>query len=171
MPSSILSTPTVAKLSRKVERSGSCAKNGTPGTKATPWSMARLAKSTALRPRPSAPVSLAVLGLSFRPDTNDMRQSPAIPIVRRLIAEGAIVAGYDPAANDEARHVLGDGIRLCESLEEAMADAEAVVLVTRWKEFERVPDLLSGRTTPPVIIDGRRMLDKASLSRYEGIGL
>ncbi|MEP6492877.1 MAG: UDP-glucose/GDP-mannose dehydrogenase family protein [bacterium] len=114
---------------------------------------------------------VSVLGLSFRPDTNDMRQSPSIPIVRRLLEEGAVVSGYDPAAIDEARHVLGDGIRLCTSLEEVLDGAEAVVLVTRWKEFERVPALLAQHGQSPVFVDGRRMLDKHSVSQYEGIGL
>jgi UDPglucose 6-dehydrogenase/GDP-mannose 6-dehydrogenase len=114
---------------------------------------------------------VTVLGLSFRPDTNDMRQSPAIPIVRRLRDEGAIVTGYDPAAIEEARHVLGDAIRLVGTLDEALEGAEAVVLVTRWKEFQKVPELLAKRGQSPVFIDGRRMLAKTSIAKYEGIGL
>jgi len=114
---------------------------------------------------------VSVLGLSFRPDTNDMRESPAIPIVRRLLDEGAAVAAYDPVAGEEARHVLKDKVRLCESLDDALTDVDAVVLVTRWKEFERVPALLAEADEKPVFVDGRRMLDKTSVDRYEGIGL
>jgi UDPglucose 6-dehydrogenase len=114
---------------------------------------------------------VSILGLSFRPDTNDIRESPAIPIVRRLLDEGALVSAYDPVANEEARRVLGDKVIYCTSLEDALDGPDAVVLVTRWKEFERVPDLLSGKTGSPVFIDGRRMLDKDSIDRYEGIGL
>ena len=114
---------------------------------------------------------VAVLGLSFRPDTNDMRESPAIPIVRRLLDEGAIVSAYDPAATEEARRILGDSIRYCDALETVLEGAEAVVLVTRWKEFERVPELVARRTPAPVVVDGRRMLAKGTIDRYEGIGL
>lgn len=114
---------------------------------------------------------VAVLGLSFRPDTNDMRESPAIPIVRRLQAEGASVVGYDPAATEEADRVFEGKLELAESLEEALRDADAAVLVTRWKEFDRVPALLDGLPSQPVLVDGRRMLDKTSVERYEGIGL
>jgi len=114
---------------------------------------------------------VTVLGLSFRPDTNDMRESPAIPIIRRLLAEGAQVSAYDPVAVHEARTILGDEVRYCTSLEDGLRDAEAIVLVTRWKEFERVPELLASLGSRPVFVDGRRMLDKKQFDRYEGIGL
>ena len=114
---------------------------------------------------------VSILGLAFRPDTDDMRESPAIPIVRRLLDEGAVVSAYDPAAAHEAKRVLGDRIRFCHSLKDVLEDAEAVVLVTRWKEFEQVPQLLAKAAQQPVFIDGRRMLDKSAIARYEGIGL
>jgi UDPglucose 6-dehydrogenase len=120
---------------------------------------------------------IAVLGLSFRPETNDMRESPAIPVVHRLLKEGASVTAYDPVASHEARAVFkagnagGNGPVLAESLEEALSGAEAIILITRWKEFEKVPALLAGRSPQPVFVDGRRMLAKSSLARYEGIGL
>lgn len=117
-------------------------------------------------------VRVTVLGLSFRPDTNDMRESPAIPIVGALTSEGSRLRVYDPAASEEARELFkGDSVRVCESLEEAISDAEAVVLVTRWDEFRRVPELLRNRAPQPIFIDGRRMLDKDSFARYTGIGL
>ncbi len=115
---------------------------------------------------------VAVLGLAFRPDTSDMRLSPASPIVRALIAGGARVRGYDPAANGEAAQVFArDAIRLCNSLEEAIDDVAAIVLVTRWAEFSRLPGLLAGRDPQPLVVDGRRMLDRAAIARYDGIGL
>jgi UDPglucose 6-dehydrogenase len=114
---------------------------------------------------------VSVLGLSFRPDTSDMRESPAIPIVRRLLEEGATVSAYDPAAMAEARQIFGESVAFSRSLEDALDGAEAVVLVTRWREFERVPELLLRGGRSPVFVDGRRMLDKGSLDRYEGIGL
>ena len=114
---------------------------------------------------------VTLLGLSFRPDTDDMRESPAIPIIRRLLEEGASVTAYDPAAIEEARRLFGERITLSSSLEAALDSADAVVLVTRWKEFERVPELLKKSARPPVFVDGRRMLEKSAIARYEGIGL
>jgi UDPglucose 6-dehydrogenase/GDP-mannose 6-dehydrogenase len=114
---------------------------------------------------------VAVLGLSFRPDTNDMRESPAIPIVKRLLAEGALVSAYDPAANHEARKIFGDALPLADSLESAVEGVDAIVLVTRWAEFLRVPEILSKTGAKPVVVDGRRLLARDSVERYEGIGL
>jgi UDPglucose 6-dehydrogenase len=117
-------------------------------------------------------VRVAVLGLSFRPDTNDMRESPAIPILRALASEGADIRAYDPAAREEAREIFrGDSVRVCGGLEETISEAEAIVLLTRWDEFRELPGLLRRREPQPVFIDGRRMLDKNSFARYEGIGL
>ncbi len=116
-------------------------------------------------------VRVTVLGLAFRPDTNDMRESPAIPIVRGLLAEGARLAAYDPAAKEEARRLLPAEVRLCDSLEDALRDAEAVVLVTRWEEFRGLPQLLRKLKSPPLFVDGRRMLSRQDFSRYDGIGL
>lgn len=117
-------------------------------------------------------VRIAILGLAFRPDTNDMRESPAIPIINQLTAEGADLKAYDPAANGEARKLFGDShVFFCSSLSEAIHDVQAIVLVTRWDEFNRVPELLAGMEPQPLFIDGRRMLDKRTIAKYEGIGL
>ena len=117
-------------------------------------------------------VRLAVLGLAFKPGTDDMRESPAIPIVNTLLEQGAKVKAYDPVARHEARKLFGDNaITYCEELVETIRDVEAIVLLTRWAEFNKVPELLRNRNPPPLLIDGRRMLDKRSISRYEGIGL
>jgi UDPglucose 6-dehydrogenase/GDP-mannose 6-dehydrogenase len=117
-------------------------------------------------------VRVAILGLAFRPDTNDMRESPAIPIVRRLLAEGAVVTAYDPAAMEEARRVFkGEPLVLCESMKQAIKGVEAVVVVTRWNEFEALPHLLREEKVQPLVVDGRRLLDKHQIARYEGIGM
>lgn len=116
-------------------------------------------------------VRVAVLGLSFRPNTDDMRESPAIPIVHGLLDCGAQVTAYDPAALDNAAKVFaGLPVALALDLEEALRDARAVVVVTRWPEFEQLPALVRRLEPPPVVIDGRRMLDPSSLPVYEGIG-
>lgn len=117
-------------------------------------------------------VRVSVLGLAFRPDTNDMRESPAIPIVRSLLQEGALVKGYDPIAMAEARRIFSvQEMQLCGSLAEAVSETDVVVLVTRWDEFRNVPGLLASRHPQPLFVDGRRLIDKVKIARYEGIGL
>ncbi len=114
----------------------------------------------------------AVLGLAFKPGTDDMRESPAIPVVQALQAQGAAIQAYDPVARHEAEKLFGNGtITYCDTLESAIRGAEAIVLMTRWEEFAALPDLLAGRDPQPLVVDGRRMLDKRRVSRYEGIGL
>ncbi len=116
-------------------------------------------------------VPVAVLGLAFRPDTDDMRHSPAVPIIKDLVAAGADVRAYDPKAVHEARRVLADvPITYADSLRQALEGAQAVVVVTRWKEFNAVPDLLAEMNPRAVVVDGRRMLDRSRVPVYEGIG-
>jgi UDPglucose 6-dehydrogenase/GDP-mannose 6-dehydrogenase len=114
---------------------------------------------------------VVVLGLAFKPGTDDMRESPAIAIVRDLIHQGAIVIAHDPIAIDEAKKVLSDEVQYVETLDEALAaKPDAVVIITRWDEYRRVPELMKRLPDIPVI-DGRRMLERASVKRYVGIGL
>jgi UDPglucose 6-dehydrogenase/GDP-mannose 6-dehydrogenase len=115
---------------------------------------------------------IGVLGLAFKPDTDDMRESPAIPIVTALVARGAKVIAYDPIARETARAVLPvEGVAFAESLEETIEGADALVLVTRWDEFDRVPELLAGKPDAPLLVDGRRMIEPKRVARYDGIGL
>jgi UDPglucose 6-dehydrogenase/GDP-mannose 6-dehydrogenase len=117
-------------------------------------------------------VRVAVLGLAFKPGTDDMRESPAIPIVNTLLAQGAKVKAYDPVANDEARKLFGaNALVYCTDLMQTVRDVEAIVLLTRWEEFSKIPELLREQNPTPLFVDGRRMLDKRSIRRYEGIGL
>jgi UDPglucose 6-dehydrogenase len=115
-------------------------------------------------------LKVAVLGLAFKEDTDDMRESPSIPIVKMLVEQGASVAAYDPIAMSAARPLLPAGVRFAQSLDDVLADVDAALLVTRWGEFQRVPDLLRGRAKQPVVIDGRRVLRADTLARYDGIG-
>ena len=116
-------------------------------------------------------LNVTVLGLAFKPDTDDMRESPAIPIIRELVKRGAAVAAFDPVANEAARKVLGSElIRFADDLEAAVQGADAIVLVTSWEAFRKVPDLVARARKPPLVVDGRRMLDKKRVARYAGIG-
>lgn len=114
-------------------------------------------------------VPVAILGLAFRPDTDDVRESPAFPIIRLLKSRGARVTAYDPVAHPH-EHVDLQGVTLAESLDDAVQGAEIVVLVTRWDEFSRLAALLRTLDRNPLVVDGRRVLDPASFARYEGIG-
>lgn len=117
-------------------------------------------------------VRVAVLGLAFKPGTDDMRESPSIPVVNSLLSQGASVRAYDPIATHEAQKIFGDdGITYCTSLSQTLEQAEVVVLLTRWEELREVPQLLAALEPQPLFIDGRRMLDKRDFARYEGIGL
>ena len=113
---------------------------------------------------------VALLGLAFKEDTDDMRESPAMPLARLLVEQGAEVIAYDPIAGAAARPALPKQVRIAASMEEAVGDAEAVMLVTRWEEFQRLPALIAGRSNAPVVIDGRRVIDPHSVPRYEGVG-
>jgi UDPglucose 6-dehydrogenase/GDP-mannose 6-dehydrogenase len=117
-------------------------------------------------------IRVAVLGLAFKPGTDDMRESPAIPIVKGLLAQGAEVKAYDPVAEHEAQRLFGNrDILFCDNLAQAIEDVQAIVLLTRWEEFRSVPKLLVHLDPQPLLVDGRRMLDKRDIARYEGIGL
>jgi UDPglucose 6-dehydrogenase len=114
---------------------------------------------------------VAVLGVAFKPGTDDVRESPALRLIAALVAEGADVTAFDPEARETARKVLDPRVALARDLEEAVARAEAVVLMTSWPEFVGLADLLADRADPPLVVDGRRMLRPSDYARYEGIGL
>ena len=114
---------------------------------------------------------IAVLGLAFKPGTDDMRESPSIPIIQALHQANAEISAFDPIAIDEARKLFSDvPIRYAESLSEAVEGTDAVVVVTTWDEFAPLPELINSMSSPPLLIDGRRMFDKNSVPHYEGIG-
>ena len=102
--------------------------------------------------------TIAVWGLAFKPRTDDMREAPAIPIIERLLARGAKVRAYDPAAAPVARRMFNGRIVLCEKSYEALAGADALAIITEWNEF-REPDFAKMRSVmkAPVVFDGRNI--------------
>jgi UDPglucose 6-dehydrogenase len=102
--------------------------------------------------------TIALWGLAFKPRTDDMREAPAIPIIERLLARGAKVKAYDPAAAPVAKAIFGDRIALCGKSYDALAGADALAIVTEWNEF-REPDFDKMRTLlkAPVVFDGRNI--------------
>jgi UDPglucose 6-dehydrogenase len=120
---------------------------------------------------------IAVWGLAFKPNTDDMREAPSRTVVSGLIERGAAVAAYDPVAMDEARRVFAalPGVTFAESPLDAVAGADALVVITEWQEF-RSPDFadLRRRLKQPLIFDGRNLYDPALVRaaglEYFGIG-
>jgi UDPglucose 6-dehydrogenase len=104
---------------------------------------------------------VAMLGLAFKPETDDMREAPSIKIARSLTKLGAEVVAYDPVAVDNAKNILGDTIRFASTVREAAVKADAVFIVTEWKEF-RLLDLKTLMTTMrrPIVFDGRNCLEE-----------
>jgi UDP-glucose 6-dehydrogenase len=117
---------------------------------------------------------IALLGLAFKPNTDDMREASSVVLAARLQAEGAIVRAYDPVAEKRAAELLA-GVEMCASAMEAIDGANAVVIVTEWPEFGEL-DLVEvkQRMADPVIVDGRNVLSmdaaRAAGLVYEGIG-
>ncbi len=107
---------------------------------------------------------IAVWGLAFKPETDDMREAPALTVVDRLCAAGATVVAYDPEAMHEARRVLGDRIEYAGRPMDAVHGADALVLVTEWNEF-RSPDFaaLAAALRTPAIFDGRNIFNPADV--------
>ncbi len=117
-------------------------------------------------------IRVSVLGIAFKPGTDDIRESPAISVIESLLSQGAIVKLYDPYAQKEAQKYFSQNkLLFCNDLTDALDGVEAAIIITRWSEFEAIPRLLADRENPPIVVDGRRMLDKHSVSIYEGIGL
>jgi UDPglucose 6-dehydrogenase len=113
---------------------------------------------------------VTVLGLAFKPDTDDVRETPAIPIVQRLVARRARVTIHDPVVRSLPEQLAGLDVVLSDDLELALRDADAVVLVTRWDQYLEVPALLADLNPTVPFIDGRRLLEKERISNYVGIG-
>lgn len=119
---------------------------------------------------------IALWGLSFKPQTDDMREAPALVIVKELIEQGAEVVGYDPVAIEEAKRRIGNTIQYAENMYDAVNDADALFLVTEWKEF-RIPNYnkLKERMKHHVIFDGRNIYERQEMIDhgfdYFGIGV
>ena len=119
--------------------------------------------------------TLAVLGLTFKPETDDMRDAPSVAIISRLVEEGAAIRAFDPVAMEHARPLLPGCVAYCEDAYDAVQGADAVIVVTEWNEFRalspaRVRDAMRGR----VVVDLRNVFDPAAMAAaglaYQGVG-
>jgi UDPglucose 6-dehydrogenase len=117
---------------------------------------------------------IAVLGLAFKPGTDDLRDAPSLMLIASLVAAGAVVVAHDPVAGPAARKLLPDVVAIVDRLDDAVAGADGVVLVTEWPEYQ---SLLSaevvGRARRPLLVDGRNAIDPddAIAAGWEWVGI
>ena len=118
---------------------------------------------------------LSVLGLAFKPETDDMRESPAIELIKELIAGGAVITAYDPVAMDEARQIFAEHILYADSAQACLVGADGAVVVTEWNEFRALtPQLFADLMTGNILVDLRNIYEpeqmKAIGLNYRSIG-
>jgi UDPglucose 6-dehydrogenase len=111
--------------------------------------------------------TIAMWGLSFKPETDDMRESTALVMIPRLLDAGCTIRAYDPIAMDECRRRIGDAVGYCRDMYDAVLDADALLLLTEWKEF-RLPTwgVIKKAMKRPLVIDGRNIFDTEELDEY-----
>lgn len=111
--------------------------------------------------------TIALWGLAFKPETDDMREAPALVLIDKLTEAGCSVKTYDPIAMSECRRRIGNKVIYCKDMYDAAVDADALMLVTEWKEF-RMPSfaVLKKTMADRVIIDGRNIYDKEEVAEY-----
>jgi UDPglucose 6-dehydrogenase len=108
--------------------------------------------------------TIAVLGLTFKPETDDMRDAPSVPIISRLIGDGAAVRVYDPEGMDQAVPLLPSSVACCQNALEAASGADALVLVTEWNEFRALaPERLAAAMRGRVVVDLRNVYDPEAM--------
>jgi len=119
--------------------------------------------------------TVAIVGLSFKPETDDMREAPALVVIDRLLKDGATVRVFDPIAMDECRRRIGDSVTYCKNMYDAADGADVFALMTEWRQF-RMPswNVIKKVMTGNVIIDGRNIYDRQELEElgfiYSRIG-
>jgi UDPglucose 6-dehydrogenase len=107
---------------------------------------------------------IAMLGLAFKPETDDMREAPSIPIAHGLTKLGANVIAYDPVATQNARRIIGETIKYAGSIDEAVFEADAVLIVTEWNEIKNIDVAeMAGKMKEPIIFDGRNCLPEEKI--------
>jgi len=110
--------------------------------------------------------SIAVWGLSFKPDTDDMREAPSVDIINGLIAKGAIVRVFDPAAIENAKKIFKDKIIYCKDAKEALKNCDALVIVTEWDHFKKIsPKAIKKMMKSSKIFDGRNIFSEEKMDK------
>lgn len=111
--------------------------------------------------------TIALWGLSFKPETDDMREAPSLVLIEKLLEKGAIVNAYDPIAMHEAQRILGDKIKFCKDMYEAIIGADALAVVTEWSEF-RLPNfkVMEKLMNAKILFDGRNIFDTEQIVEF-----
>ena len=111
--------------------------------------------------------TVAIIGLSFKPETDDMREAPALVVIDRLLSEGATVRVFDPVAMDECRRRIGDSVTYCKNIYDAADGADVFALLTEWRQF-RMPswNVIQKVMNGNVIVDGRNIYDRQELESF-----
>ncbi len=121
-------------------------------------------------------LKIALWGLSFKPNTDDMREAPSLVLIEQLLQQGASVSAYDPVATHEAQKTLGNTIEFAKDPYQTLENADALVIITEWAEF-RIPDfdIIASKLKNKVIFDGRNIYDENEIRNlgftYYGIGI
>lgn len=141
-----------------------------------PFEAIRLLKNT-IHEEKLKDKKITILGLAFKPNTDDMREAPSIPIIKLLIKEGAQVVATDPIAIQAAKKIIShQNLQYVKTPEEALQDSDACILVTEWSEYIHIPiETFKERMRNPIVIDGRRVYNYQKFRengiKYSGIGL
>jgi len=118
---------------------------------------------------------IAILGLAFKPSTDDMREAVSIQVINQLLEEGANIVAYDPASTNNAKKIFRDRIEYSPSATNCISGADCSIIVTEWDEFKKVrPEDFIQHMHQPILIDGRRIYDPKEFSqklKFAAIGL
>lgn len=117
---------------------------------------------------------IAVLGLAFKPNTDDLREAPSIAIINALLAQGAKITAYDPVALNNAKTIFADGITYAEEINQAIFGADITIILTEWPQITKLTAAHLLTMSRPIVLDGRNCLNAQDLQEngiiYEGVG-
>ncbi|MDC3171599.1 UDP-glucose/GDP-mannose dehydrogenase family protein [Pelagibacteraceae bacterium] len=117
-------------------------------------------------------IKVAILGLAFKPETNDVRESPSLKVIKNLNKYNVSINAYDPVAKNEAKkNITNKKITYKNNLKAAIKNVDAILIMTKWREFSDIPNIIKKNNPDVLIIDGRRIIKPSTVSNYVGIGL
>ena len=113
---------------------------------------------------------ISILGLAFKPETSDIRESASIKLIRNLLKKKCIISVYDPVAIENSKKIFMHKINYHNSVTQCISESDVVILMTGWKEFENIHKIFNKMKFHPLLIDGRRIVNPGRISNYRGIG-
>ena len=116
-------------------------------------------------------ITVAILGLAFKPGTDDIRESPSIKVIDQLIKYNINIKAYDPIALKATKKIIKNKkVQFKHTLKSTIKNADAIMIMTKWNEFKNIDSLINHLCPDVLVIDGRRMLRPKSIKNYRGIG-